>query len=1109
MPINFRRFHWALLLLLCLAGGVYSWFYFPSAFPILDVNISMDRASALKKARTLAERLDLGPNDFDQAASFNQDSSVQTYVELEAGGKQAFRRMIRLGRYEPFQWHVRHYRPGDARETLFRFTPSGKPYGFKEKWPETAEGPSITSDEALAIARKQARAVWDVPLDEYQLISRGQTERPNGRVDHTFVYEHEKHDLGKANYRLRLGISGNQLSEVTYFVKVPEAFSRRYKNMRSANNLIKGVGNIIVYCFYVLVGCLFGCFWLVRRRALKWRMPLIWGGGITILLFLTRLNRLPLSWMQYDTATAPGSFISQLILNAVSSSLLFGFLITLTFVAAEGLTRMAFGHHPRLWKLWNPDASGSRTVMSLTLFGYALVGLYFAYNVALYGFAFEYFGWWAPSNLLYDPNILSHYVIWLKPVVNALRAGFWEECLFRAIPLAGAALLGRRYGRRSWWIGTALIVQALVFGAGHASYATQPSYARVVELFFSSIGLGVIYLGYGLLPAVIVHFLYDLILMSMPIFVSSASLIWLSQGTVLLLGLIPLIVTVYGLLKSGGLHELSEQYFNRSWSASDQGTTSTEAFPVRNGLSWNRTLCIVLMGVLGCAAWAGFDTWKTYEIPLQQTRSQAIDEAKSLLEANGEEPGEWTVASKVVSGPKLPDRFVWQDGGRDAYKQLMGSYLHGPSWEVRFMTFQGDVARRAEEYRVRLAPGYGLREIQHYRPEAAAGDSLTERKARVLADSAVRTNYGLTPDSLKKVSAEPQSRPNRRDWTFTYGVPEKYPLDRGEARIDVTILGSEITDTSRYVHVPESWRRQQRSQSVTLKLISTLSRTLMYLIVLVGALTGLVYWGRGWGFGVRAFIVVFAGFVVLIGLETANRWPSILADFDTAEPYLNQVFMTIASRATMLLRGGFLALTAGLIHGLVGKNRSGSRLRSILGGLGIGVLAAGLMTLSSQLAPSMAPPWGNYSSLETALPIANRAITGLGRYLYSVLVILLFAVTYHRVSRAGMNHSISYLIGVLSLGFVVTGVGEFRSLMEWALQGSMLGFLFMGLALFVFPYDRSLIPTGVAGYFVVAEIRHVLMTSHPYVYTGAILSIVTIVCLGVYWNTVLQRRQLA
>ena len=34
---------------------------------------------------------------------------------------------------------------------------------------------------------------------------------------------------------------------------------------------------------------------------------------------------------------------------------------------------------------------------------------------------------------------------WLSAIGMSLHAGFWEECLFRAIPLAGAAIIGNKY----------------------------------------------------------------------------------------------------------------------------------------------------------------------------------------------------------------------------------------------------------------------------------------------------------------------------------------------------------------------------------------------------------------------------------------------------------------------------------------------------------------------------------------------------------------------------------------------------------------------------------------------------------------------------------------
>ena len=78
--------------------------------------------------------------------------------------------------------------------------------------------------------------------------------------------------------------------------------------------------------------------------------------------------------------------------------------------------------------------------------------------------------------------MLAAYFPWLSSIAISLQAGFWEECLFRAIPTAGAALLGQRYGRSRLWIAGAFLLQMIIFGAAHANYPAQPAYARVVEL---------------------------------------------------------------------------------------------------------------------------------------------------------------------------------------------------------------------------------------------------------------------------------------------------------------------------------------------------------------------------------------------------------------------------------------------------------------------------------------------------------------------------------------------------------------------------------------------------------------------------------------------------
>ena len=135
-----RPAFWICLGLLSLGAAVIGARYFPDAFSIVSLDITMDRERALADARAIAERHGLGPPGFQEAASFTLDSETQTFVELEAGGKDAFTQMMRDRLYSAYTWRVRHFKEGEANETLIRFTPDGTPYGFVERLKEDAPG---------------------------------------------------------------------------------------------------------------------------------------------------------------------------------------------------------------------------------------------------------------------------------------------------------------------------------------------------------------------------------------------------------------------------------------------------------------------------------------------------------------------------------------------------------------------------------------------------------------------------------------------------------------------------------------------------------------------------------------------------------------------------------------------------------------------------------------------------------------------------------------------------------------------------------------------------------------------------------------------------------
>ena len=307
-------------------------------------------------------------------------------------------------------------------------------------------------------------------LSKFALVEPGQERRPSGRVDHTFTYERTDETLKEGRYRLRLVVSGDRLTEVTHFIKIPEAFTRRYASMRSANDII-GIGSTVgLALLYVIGGIGVGMFFMMRKRYVLWKHAAIWGVAVGGLQTLATLNEFPLIWMSYDTAIPRSTFLAQQIAFLGAGFVGFSVFFGLSFMAAETLSRPAFPHHPQLWRVWAKEPGASIQILGRTVSGYLLVSVFFAYDVLLYLVMTKVFGWWSPAEALIHPDVLATYVPWLSAIANSFQAGFWEEALFRAVPIAGAALIGERVGQRKLFIVLGFIVQAIIFGAGHAPY---------------------------------------------------------------------------------------------------------------------------------------------------------------------------------------------------------------------------------------------------------------------------------------------------------------------------------------------------------------------------------------------------------------------------------------------------------------------------------------------------------------------------------------------------------------------------------------------------------------------------------------------------------------
>src|SRR5262245_16369796 len=154
-----RPVFWLTFAIVSLAAAIFTFKNFSTAFPLVSIDLKMDRTDALRHARSLAEKNQWPTMGFDSAAGFSADQEVQTFIELEGGGKPELARILNDKIFALYTWHVRLFKEGNAHEALVRFTPEGEPYGFHITLPEQEKGESKSAPEAVHIARSEERRV--------------------------------------------------------------------------------------------------------------------------------------------------------------------------------------------------------------------------------------------------------------------------------------------------------------------------------------------------------------------------------------------------------------------------------------------------------------------------------------------------------------------------------------------------------------------------------------------------------------------------------------------------------------------------------------------------------------------------------------------------------------------------------------------------------------------------------------------------------------------------------------------------------------------------------------------------------------------------------------
>jgi len=644
-------------------------------------------------------------------------------------------------------------------------------------------------------------------------------------------------------------------------------------------------------------------------------------------------------------------------------------------------------------------------------------------------------------------------------------------------------------------------VPAFLWGFLHSNYPQEPAYIRGIEVGAIGIVAGFVMLRWGILATLIWHYTVDASLVGL-FLVRSDNLYFKISGVVVgLAAAAPLLFSLASYLKRGefeGVEDLqngaevqSEVPAEVPAEIAEEPEPQTQVDSRYQPLSVKAMAALAICLILGALAALKLNHERIGDyLKLNINARDAAAMTDKALRGAGADTGAYHRATLFLdNSDATANEFLREKIGISAVNKLYESRVPVPLWGTRYFK-DGD----PEEYFVVLKSDGSLHSIHHTIAENAPGASLTKEEAVPLAEKYLREQKNLDLSHWSLVDSDSKKRPHRIDHTLTWQQDMALDADNtvnghAFARIDLKVLGNEVTDYRNYVKIPDEWSRKQDEQGLsrTLYLVGTI---LSY--VALGAAMFIIFFMKfrtedvqsiPWKRISRWAIWSVAGFTLTVAF--GDRLTQLLQQYQTAIPLKA---MYLVATISIVLGAAFAAGALILVFGLAwfycrkafGEERlpgwsgmSGAYYRDALL-IGVGGLA-GLIGLESGLGWAathwpmahrfLPAAFGNDFSAK--LPLASTigaaishsllysalvaAIAGfVAAYIkpvvFRVVIFLVGAATLVRDWGSSGDFAEKYLASCVLLGAIVLGV-------RWIAKFNLLG-------VFLVLMGASLLPAG-------------------------------------------------
>ena len=787
-------------------------FYF-RAFPEASVDFRISREEALSRAKDSVGKLGENIADYRASIVFDVDDNAKTYLEREVGLKQA--NQLMSSQLNIWYWDVRFFRPQQEEEFRVRVSPAGQIVGYEHKIPETGAGPSLDRNAALAATENFLTNKVGVDLSAWQFLpEEANSEKKPNRTDWVFTWEKRGFRAKDAPYRLRASLEGDRPGSDGEYLQVPEAWKRSFARLRSGNDTLTAV---FVVPYLLLLGV---AVWLALRLTrlgrTTWSVAIALGAVVAALWFLQEVNNWPLWSAGYETTSSWSSFIFSRLGTALVTAIATALTVTLVLPAAEPLYRAAYPERLQLYKTLSWRGLRSREFFSAAVVGLSMAAVHIGYVVAFYIVASQR-GAWAPQEINYEESVNTLFP-WISGAAIGLLASTNEEFTFRlfAIPFF-------RNVTRSRWI--AVIAPAFMWSFLHSNYPQEPPYIRGIEIGLFGIVAGLVMLRWGILATLIWHYTVDASLVGLFLIRSNSLYFKVSGVVVAAAAVAPLAFAALSYLVRGGF-EADEDLKNRAISApevslaaaptaEEAGTGIKRYEPLPLGVISFLAFCLLVGGAL---AWRLKPEAIGDYLALSVNARAARERGDEVLRQRGVNPNLYHRATLLVNRmDAITNEFLRERVGITGANEVFAKKVPGALWLMRYFRDS-----EPEEFSVVLKPDGSLHSVHHTVAEAAAGASLSKEEAVSRAEKYLREEKKIDVSQWNMVEANSDKKPHRIDHALTW--QENAPLDgstkaagtqdHAYARIELTVLGDEVTNYRTYVKIPDEFRRKHEESTL-------------------------------------------------------------------------------------------------------------------------------------------------------------------------------------------------------------------------------------------------------------------------------------------------------